>query len=43
MFDFLLTTHQDMKAFVTFVKVVGNECYITADEQAIRNFKTFIR
>ena len=28
-FDFLLTTPEDMRAFVTFLKVIGNECFIT--------------
>lgn len=31
MFDFLLTTPEDIKSFVTFIKVVGNESYITAN------------
>ena len=32
-----------MHAFVTFIKVVGNESYITADKEAITNFKTFVQ
>jgi hypothetical protein len=43
MFDFLLTTEQDMRSFVSFVKVVGNECYITNNEHSIKNFKSFIK
>jgi hypothetical protein len=43
LFDFLLLTEQDMRAFVTFIKVVGNECYVTANSASIKNFKTFIK
>lgn len=32
-----------MNAFVAFMKVVGNESYITTDKQAISNFKVFVR
>lgn len=43
MFEFLLTTPEDIKSFVTFIKVVGNECFITANEESIKNFKNFIK
>lgn len=43
LFDFLLVTQEDMRAFVTFIKVVGNECYITANKESVKNFKAFVR
>ena len=42
MLNFLLKTPEDTKAFITFVKVVGNECFITANKKSIANFKTFV-
>ena len=41
MFELLLQTDEDIKAFVTFIKVVGNECYITGS--SIKDFKQFIK
>ncbi len=43
LFDQILTTQNDMRAFVTFVKVVSNESYITNNKTAIKNFNTFVK
>jgi hypothetical protein len=43
LFDFLLTTEEDMRAFTSFIKVVGNECFITRNKDAVKSFKSFIK
>ena len=43
MFRFLLETEGDMRAFVSFVKVVGNECFVTGNKDAIKSFKGFVK
>jgi len=42
-FDFLITKPEDMRAFVTFLKVIGNECYITENKQSIKSFNSFVK
>lgn len=42
-FNFLLTTPEDMRAFVTFLKVVGNECYVTENKANIKGYGNFIK
>ncbi len=42
-FDFLLASEEDMKAFITFLKVIGNECYITQNKANIKGFELFIK
>ena len=42
-FEFLLTTPEDMKAFVTFLKVIGNDCYITQNKKNIKSYCYFVK
>ncbi len=42
-FEFLLTTPEDMRAFVTFLKVIGNECFITQNKKNIKNYCYFVK
>ena len=42
LFSVLFKTKADMKAFACFLKVVGNESYITQNSRQIKSFKTFL-
>lgn len=42
-FDFLLTTAEEMKSFSTFLKVLGNEYYHSGNPLFIKAFKSFLK
>lgn len=39
----VLETSNDMKAFSTFLKVLGNECFITGNKVYIKGYKNFLK
>jgi hypothetical protein len=32
-----------MRSFSNFIKIIGNECFITNDKKYIQNFKGFLK
>ena len=39
----ILETQTDMRSFAVFMKVLGNECFITANKVYIKSYKAFMR
>jgi len=39
----ILETKKEMKAFSVFLKVLGNECFITGNKVYIKAYKTFLK
>ena len=39
----VLETPNDMKAFSVFLKVLGNECFITGNKVYIKGYKAFLK
>lgn len=42
-FTMVLESASDMRAFSTFLKVLGNECFVTGNKVYIKGFKEFLR
>ena len=42
-FSMILETPSEMKAFSVFLKVLGNECFITGNKVYIKGFKNFLK
>jgi len=39
----ILDTKADMRSFAVFMKVLGNECFITGNKVYIKSYKNFMR
>lgn len=39
----ILETQNDMKSFAVFMKVLGNECFITGNKVYIKSYKKFLK
>lgn len=42
-FNMVLESQNDMKAFSTFLKVLGNECFITGNKVYIKGYEGFLK
>ena len=42
-FEMVLEKEDDMRAFSVFLKVLGNECFITGNKVYIKSYKTFLK
>ena len=42
-FDMVLEKESQMRSFSVFLKVLGNECFITSNKVYIKGYKAFLR
>jgi hypothetical protein len=42
-FSMILESEADMRSFSVFIKVLGNECFITGNKVYIKSYKSFLK